>query len=37
LAVQGHGDYTAVVFRNDGNVSHLYENSKAAKACNLGS
>ena len=37
LAVAGHGDYTAIVFRNDGTVSYLYENSKAAKACNLGS
>ena len=37
LMIQGHGDYTGIVFRNDGNVSPLYENSKAAKACNLGS
>ena len=36
LVVQGHGEYTSIVFRNDGTVSYLYENSKAAKACNLG-
>src|SRR5262245_18502948 len=33
LLIAGHGDHTDIVFRNDGNITYLFKNSKAKNSC----
>jgi|GEM_PF-3664331 len=33
LLVDGHGDHTDIIFRNDGNISYLLNNGKAKNSC----
>ncbi|MBL7686297.1 MAG: hypothetical protein JNK65_09740 [Deltaproteobacteria bacterium] len=33
LLIPGHGDFTAIIFKNDGTISHLYKNDAAKKQC----
>ncbi|MFO1519217.1 MAG: hypothetical protein U1F57_06105 [bacterium] len=33
LVIDGHGESTAIVFQNDGNISYLFENGKERDRC----